>query len=465
MAINSPYQFDPSILRAYDIRGVVGKTLNPLDMRMIGRSFATILHMQGQNQVCIGYDGRLSSPDLEKAMVQGLVEGGMVVHRVGLGPTPMVYFAMMHLDCDACLVITGSHNPPQYNGVKLAMRSGPVYGEAIKEIGAISDRGDYVIGEGKFTHHDLRQTYLDHLLSQWDPPQNLSVVWDCGNGATGEIVSALTQKISGKHYCLFHNIDGRFPHHHPDPTEPENLVALQQKMQEVDADIGIAFDGDGDRIGVVDDQGQIIFGDQILAILARDVLKANPGATIIADVKSSQTVFDDISAHGGAPLMWKTGHSLIKAKMLQTGAKLAGEMSGHVFFADNYGFDDAIYAAIKLINILKNGRKLSDLRAELPQTVSTPEIRLTVSEDKKFLVMKEVAAYLDQQNQEVIDLDGVRVNSEDGWWLVRASNTQNALVLRAESKDQGGLERLTTTIKSVLHHAGIEENWNEIFRA
>jgi phosphomannomutase len=453
------YNFHPSILREYDIRGVIGKTMGPADYRAVGQAFGSIVLRGGGTAVCVGHDGRLSSPTLEAAMVEGLASTGLAVTRIGLGPTPMLYFAAKHFDSDAAVMVTGSHNPPDYNGIKLVTRSGPVYGEQIADIGRVAAVGGYETGNGAVETVDVREDYVERLLQDYDGTRDLTIVWDNGNGAAGEVLRRLTAKLPGRHHLLFDEIDGRFPNHHPDPTIAENLVALQAKVAEVGADIGIGFDGDADRIGAVDEGGRIVWGDQLIAIYAADVLKHYPGATVIADVKASKTLFDEIARHGGRPLMWKTGHSLLKAKMAETGSPLAGEMSGHIFFADKwYGFDDALYCGVRLAGLVsRSGRPLSRLRDVLPPTVSTPEVRFQVDESRKFAVIAEVKERLRRAGADVDDIDGARVTTPDGWWLLRASNTQDVIVARAESGDAAGLERLKAQIVEQLAASGLPE--------
>ncbi|HYG87976.1 MAG TPA: phosphomannomutase/phosphoglucomutase [Azospirillum sp.] len=453
------HTFHPTILREYDIRGIVGSTLTEDDARAVGRAFGTMVVRGGGTSACVGYDGRLSSPALEAAMVEGLVSTGLVVFRIGLGPTPMLYFATRDRHADAGIMITGSHNPPEYNGIKMMLGKGPVYGAMIQELGAIAGKGDYATGRGASEWIDVRDEYVARLLKDYDGTRALKVAWDAGNGATGEILRRLTARLPGSHTCLFDDIDGTFPNHHPDPTVEKNLVDLKKAVAEQGCDLGIGFDGDGDRIGAIDHKGRVVWGDQLVAIYAADVLKSHPGATIIADVKTSQTVFDEIARHGGTPLMWKTGHSLLKAKMAETGSPLAGEMSGHIFFADRwYGFDDALYCAVRLIGLVsKLGVSLAELRDRLPNVVNTPETRFQIDEARKFKVVEEVKARVKDAGADVNDIDGVRVNTPDGWWLLRASNTQDVLVARAEAYDEAGLERLKGTLVDQLKKSGLSE--------
>lgn len=450
------HQFDPSILREYDIRGLVGDTLNEADLEAVGRAFGTMVARRGGRTVAIGYDGRLSSPDFEAAAVAGLVAVGMTVHRVGRGPTPMQYFAIKHLGCDAGVMITGSHNPPEYNGIKMTWADGPVYGDAIQEVGRIAAAGDYASGTGSAQWTAVDDAYVDRLVAAHTGPRPLKVAWDAGNGAAGEILQRMAERLPGEHILLFADIDGTFPNHHPDPTVPENLTTLIETVRREGCDMGIGFDGDGDRIGAVDDQGRVLWGDQLVAIYAADVLSEHPGAMVIADVKSSKTLFDEIARLGGQPMMWKTGHSLLKAKMAETGAPLAGEMSGHIFFGENHGFDDALYGGIRLMNLVaKQDGTLSHIRDQLPAVLNTPEIRFQVDETRKFKVIEEISGRLAAAGADVVDLDGVRVNTADGWWLLRASNTQDVLVARAESATADGLERLKALLSEQLQASGL----------
>ncbi len=453
------HKLHPTILREYDIRGVVGSTLTEGDARAVGRAFGTVVVGGGGTTVCVGYDGRLSSPALEAAMVEGLVSVGLKVFRIGLGPTPMLYFATRDRHTDAGVMITGSHNPPEYNGVKMVLGKGPVYGAKIQELGSIAGKGAFAVGQGASEWIDVRDDYVARLLKDYDGTSDLKVAWDAGNGASGEILRRLTTKLPGTHSLLFDDIDGNFPNHHPDPTVEKNLADLKKMVVGQGCDLGVGFDGDGDRIGAVDHQGGVVWGDQLVAIYAADVLKSHPGATIIADVKTSQTVFDAITGHGGVPLMWKTGHSLLKAKMAEIGSPLAGEMSGHIFFADKwYGFDDALYCAVRLIGLVsKLGVPLAELRDRLPKVINTPETRFQVDEARKFAVVDEVKARLKDAGAIVNGIDGVRVSTPDGWWLLRASNTQDVLVARAEAYDEAGLERLKDALVDQLKKSGLSE--------
>jgi phosphomannomutase len=454
------HRFDPTMLREYDIRGIIGRTLHPADAFAIGRTFASIVARGGGRTIAVGYDGRLSSPELEAALVKGLRASGAEVLRIGRGPTPMLYYAATTLGTDGAVMVTGSHNPPDYNGFKMMLGLKPFYGEQIQQLGALAASGEVVAeAEGAERQVDVAPDYVARLLSDWDGgDRTLKVVWDNGNGAAGDVLARLVASLPGEHTVLNGTIDGRFPAHHPDPTVPRNLEQLIAEVRARRADIGIAFDGDADRIGLVDDAGAVMFGDHILVLLARDVLARHPGATIIADVKASQVLFDEIARAGGKPLMFKTGHSLIKAKMAEIGAPLAGEMSGHIFFGDRwYGFDDALYVAVRTLGIVaRMDRRLSDVSRELPVVVNTPELRFDCDEHRKFRVVEEVAARLRAEGAEVSEIDGVRVLTKDGWWLLRASNTQAVLVARAEASSAAGLERLKAELVRQLAASGLD---------
>ncbi|PPQ28838.1 phosphoglucomutase/phosphomannomutase PgmG [Rhodopila globiformis] len=453
------HHFDPTVLREYDIRGIVGRTLHAADAFAIGRAFGSIVSRAGGSRVAAGYDGRLTSPELEAALVEGLRASGMEALRIGRGPTPMLYYAATTLETDGAVMVTGSHNPPDYNGFKMMIGRKPFFGEQIQQIGQLAETGDVVPeAEGSEQSVAIVDDYVSRLLSDWDGGDRmLKVVWDNGNGAAGEVLKKLVASLPGEHVVLNGTIDGRFPAHHPDPTVPANLADLIAQVRRRKADIGIAFDGDADRIGLVDNTGEILFGDQLLVILARDVLKSHPGATVIADVKASQVLFDEVLKAGGAPLMWKTGHSLIKAKMAETGSPLAGEMSGHIFFADHwYGFDDALYAAVRTLGIVaRMNTPLSEVRQALPHVINTPEVRFDCDDRRKFAVIEEVAARLAAEGAKVSSTDGVRVQTPDGWWLLRASNTQAVLVARCEATTGAGLERLKAALTQQLTASGL----------
>jgi phosphomannomutase len=449
--------FHPSLLREYDIRGVVGETLHNADARAIGRGFAELLVSARGTRVVVARDGRHSSPDLEATLIDGLLDSGMIVERIGLGPTPMLYFAVHHLGATAGIMVTGSHNPPDQNGFKMVRGSSPVFGAELQKLGAIVARGFPPVGSGRLNEISVFGAYIDRLVRDYDGKRPLAVAWDAGNGATGDALVALVARLPGRHILLNEKIDGDFPAHHPDPTVPENLVQLRETVVAERCDLGIAFDGDGDRIGVVDGQGRILAGDQILMLLARDVLAQQPGSTVIADVKSSQALFDDIERCGGIPLMWKSGHALLRSKLAESRGALAGELSGHIFFADRfYGHDDALYAAVRFLAMAARAEEsVAAMRDRLPVLFNTPELRFHCDEERKFAVIDRVKAHLETIGTRANLLDGVRVTTADGWWLLRPSNTQAMLVARCEATDQKGLKRVTQDLCDALEMAGI----------
>ncbi|MEO0907988.1 MAG: phosphomannomutase/phosphoglucomutase [Pseudomonadota bacterium] len=467
--------FDPTVLREYDIRGIIGETLGADDARAIGRGFGTLLRRAkdgGSATVAVGYDGRISSPMLEHALVEGLTASGCDVVRIGLGATPMLYYAEASSEeIDGGIQITGSHNPPNYNGFKMVFQGRPFFGADIAQLGQLGAAGDWEDGAGTVTSRDIMAAYVERMLAglagvDTAALSSLKVGWDAGNGAAGPALEALAARLPGEHHLLFTEIDGHFPNHHPDPTVEENLTDLRRLVAQKRLDFGVAFDGDGDRIGAIDGEGRVIWGDQLLMIYAEDLLSCgdekHAGATIIADVKASRVLFDHVAKLGGNPLMWKTGHSLIKSKMKETASPLAGEMSGHVFFADEYyGFDDALYAGVRLLAAsARLGKSVTELRGAIPEMLNTPEMRFQVDEARKFPAIAEVSERLatnpGPEVEEVNATDGVRVSTQDGWWLLRASNTQDVLVARAESDTPEGLERLMAQIDEQLALSGLE---------
>lgn len=458
------HQFHPTVLREYDIRGIIGETLGEADAYAIGRGFATLLGQAGGRKVAVGYDGRTSSPMLEEALVRGINDSGLDAVRVGMGPTPMLYYAEASAeDVQGGIQITGSHNPANYNGFKMVFLGRPFFGDDIQELGRLAAAGAWTEGSGTSERHEVLDAYVARMLEglagiDQTALAALKIGWDAGNGAAGPALELLTRHLPGEHHLLFTEVDGTFPNHHPDPTEEKNLTDLKVLVAAKNLDFGVAFDGDGDRIGAIDGTGRVIWGDQLLMIYAEDLLNQLPGAAIIADVKASRALFERVIQLGGRPTMWKTGHSLIKSKMKEIGAPLAGEMSGHVFFAHQYyGFDDALYAAIRLIAAsARLGKSVTELRGEMPALVNTPELRFQVDESRKFAVVEEVRGRLSVAGADVDATDGVRVSTADGWWLLRASNTQDVLVARAESDDQAGLDRLLEQIDAQLAASGLE---------
>lgn len=454
----SSHNFHPTSLREYDIRGIIGETLGEADAYAIGRGFATLLGRAGGRKVAVGYDGRVSSPMLEAALMKGITDSGLDAVSIGLGPTPMLYYAEAVLDdVDGGIQITGSHNPANYNGFKMVFQGRPFFGADIQKLGTMAAAGDWAEGAGTTSTLDIMDTYVARI-AEAAPDKPFRIGWDAGNGAAGPVIERLVKLLPGEHYLLFTDVDGNFPNHHPDPTEEKNLVDLKRLVAEKSLDFGLAFDGDGDRIGAIDGEGRVIWGDQLLQIFAEDVLAEVPGAVIIADVKASQALFDRVTALGGKPLMWKTGHSLIKSKMKEVGSPLAGEMSGHIFFKhDYYGFDDAIYAGLRLMRAsARLGKSVTELRSAMPEMINTPEMRFQVDESRKFAVIDEVLARLSADGADVNATDGARVNTADGWWLLRASNTQDVLVARAEASSEAGLERLMAQIDAQLAASGLE---------
>jgi len=458
----SSHNFHSTSLREYDIRGIIGETLGTDDAYAIGRGFGTLIAREGGTAVATGYDGRTSSPMLEEALIKGLNDAGVNAVSVGMGPTPMLYYAECVLEqVQGGIQITGSHNPANYNGFKMVFQGRPFFGADIQLLGTMAASGEWDAGTGGSESIDIIDQYVDRLLQNFSGGA-FNVAWDCGNGAAGPVVEKLTARLTdrgaGEHHLLYTDVDGSFPNHHPDPTEEKNLADLKTLVAEKKLDFGVAFDGDGDRIGAIDGEGRVIWGDQLLQIYAEDVLKSEPGTTIIADVKASQALYDRIAELGGKPLMWKTGHSLIKSKMKEVSSPLAGEMSGHVFFKhDYYGFDDAPYAAIRLIQAASNiGKSVTQMRSDMVEMINTPEMRFQVDESRKFAVIDEVLERLSADGADVNDTDGARVNTDDGWWLLRASNTQDVLVARAEAISQDGLDRLMGQIDEQLALSGLE---------
>jgi phosphomannomutase len=451
------HQFNATILREYDIRGIVGDTLTEADAYALGRSYAALAREEAARRIAVGRDGRTHSGMLEAALIRGLTEGGVDVVQIGMGPSPMLYFATYFLDVDGGIQVTGSHNPANYNGFKLLLKGRSVFGQEIQALGRRAASGHWSEGHGTTEEVDVREAYVNRLLEGFSG-KAYRIGWDAGNGAAGPILDMLVDRLPGQHHVIFSQVDGTFPNHHPDPTVEKNLADLKALVEREQLDFGIAFDGDGDRIGAVDGNGRVIWGDQLLMILAVPVLQDVPGATLIADVKASQSFFDRVAELGGQPLMWKTGHSLIKSKMKETGAPLAGEMSGHIFFKHRwYGFDDALYAAVRLIEAVSaSGKSLTEIMDGMPKTMATPELRFQVDESRKFAIVDEVRDRLSASGDQVNATDGVRVSTGDGWWLLRASNTQDVLVARAEAADQAGLDRLVAQIDEQLAKSGVE---------
>jgi phosphomannomutase/phosphoglucomutase len=446
--------FKPTIFREYDIRGIADVELLDADVEQLGRSFGTYLQRHAGKRVNLGRDTRLSSPRLRDALIRGLKASGCHVTDIGVVPTPVLYYSVFRLKADGAVMITGSHNPSEFNGFKTVCGASTIHGEAIQEIRRIIDDGDFATGEGSETAADMVTPYVDEVASQFHFARRVRCVFDAGNGTGGPVMHRILERLNVEATELYFEMDGNFPNHHPDPTVPANLRALIDKVLETGADLGIAFDGDTDRIGAVDDVGNVVWGDQLMIIYGREILTRKPGATFIGEVKCSQLMYDDLKARGGNPIMWKTGHSLIKAKMQETGAALAGEMSGHMFFADRYyGFDDALYSACRLLEIVANsGRPLSFQLADIPKTVTTPEIRFDCPDELKFSVVSRAMAAL-RAKHKTLDVDGVRVIFPEGWGLVRASNTQPVLVMRFEATTPELLAQYRQEVESVVERA------------
>jgi phosphomannomutase/phosphoglucomutase len=443
-----------TIFREYDIRGIADTELSSEDVELLGRGLGTYLIRNSGRRVNVGRDCRLSSERLRNALVRGLVRSGCDVTDLGVVPTPVLYYSQVLLKSDGAIMITGSHNPPEYNGFKTVAAGAAIFGERIQQIRALIERGDFESGAGSEKSFDAVTPYVDEIAGQFRYPRRLKVVFDAGNGAAGPVMHRIAAKLNVDATEMFFDMDGRFPNHHPDPTVVQNLDALIAKVKETGSGLGIAFDGDSDRIGAVDEKGNVVFGDMLMLIYGREILSRKPGATFIGEVKCSQVMYDELRRLGGNAIMYRTGHSLIKAKMKEEHAELAGEMSGHMFFADRYyGFDDALYAACRLMEIVANsGKPLSAQLEGVPKTVSTPEIRIDCPDEIKFAVVERVAEHFRKSHQ-VVDVDGVRVIFPHGWGLVRASNTQPVLVERFEAENKDLLERYRDQVEQALQQA------------
>jgi phosphomannomutase/phosphoglucomutase len=447
-------EINPQIFREYDIRGVVERDLTPNIIKRLGQGFGTHMANLGRFNIVVGMDGRLSSNLFREMLIQGLISTGCNVVDIGLCPTPVYYFSIFHLDKDGGIMVTGSHNPPEFNGLKVSVGKSTIFGEEIQNLRRLIERGKFAVGKGDLSQVEIIHPYQDYIKENIQLKKKIKVVIDAGNGTAGVVAGPLLRDLGCELEELYCEIDGRFPNHFPDPTIPSNLRDLIARVKKIRADVGIAYDGDADRIGVVDDSGNIIWGDQLMILFAREILKNKKGATFVAEVKCSQNLFTDIEQHGGKAIMWRTGHSLIKEKMKEEKAVLGGEMSGHIFFADRYlGYDDAIYASCRLIELLsKTDRKLSQLLGDVPKTFITPEIRMDCPDEIKFRVVEEVKEEL-RKEYPIIDVDGVRVKFDDGWGLVRASNTQPVLVLRFEAFTGKRLKEIRKLIEDKVQTA------------
>lgn len=453
---------NPAIFRAYDIRGNSDKDLSAEIAYKIGFCFAKTVIVSENKLVCVGRDGRLSSKELCNSLIKGVKDGGGEVKYIGLVATPTLYFADKKFTPAGSIMVTGSHNPKDDNGFKMLKASSPFFGEMIQDLkNQIAEfNWPKIVIEGDYLREvtDIRDQYIERILQGREINKNLKIAFDPANGSGAELTSLLCDKLSCETFIINGKIDGNFPAHDPDPTIAKNLEQLKEFVLENNCDFGIGFDGDADRIGVVTGKGSMVFGDQLLCLYAKDIVSKYPKAKIIADVKASGTFFDYVKQVGGEPIMWKTGHSFIKSKMKETGAKLAGEMSGHVFFADEYyGYDDAIYAAVRLIDILSNSAEsIDEMIAKLPKAYATPEMKLYVSDESKFGIIEKIKQVVKSQNLDFIDIDGIRVNTKNGWWLLRASNTGPAIIARCESPTKEGLQILLNDLKELLMGYGVE---------
>ncbi len=443
---------NPEIFRQYDIRGIAGKDMTETDVIELGQGIGTFLIGQGHHHVTVGRDCRTTSESYSRQLIQGLTSTGCNVVDIGLCSTPVSYFSIRHLQKEGGVMVTASHNPPQYNGFKISSGTDSVYGEQIQQIRRLIENQAFAVGQGRLEYADIIPDYIDYIVRNIHVSRPLRIAVDAGNGTAGITALPIFEKLGCQVVPLYCEMDGTFPNHEADPTVAENMKDLIQLVRSQQLDLGFGFDGDGDRVGVIDNRGNMIFGDQLMVIFSREILARKKGATFISEVKCSKTMYDDIEAHGGKAVMWKTGHSLIKQKMKALKAELAGEMSGHIFFSDRYlGYDDAVYAACRLIEIIADtGKSVGELLADLPTTFTTPEIRVDCADDIKFSVVRRVTDHF-RARQKVIDIDGVRVLYPDGWGLVRASNTQPALVLRFEAMTQNRLEEIRMEVEGALN--------------
>jgi len=447
------------VFREYDIRGIVGKEILEEDVPILGKAYGTYMARQGKHRIVVGRDCRLSSERFRDLLLEGLLSTGMDVVDVGLCPTPVFYFAVRHLDREGGMMITASHNPPEYNGFKICNGYDTIAGEEIQKIRKIMEAGDFVSGKGSYQEYDILTIYKDFVVNNIKMGhRKLRIAIDAGNATGGPVALPILQRLGCEVYPLYCEMDGTFPNHEPDPTVMENLKDIIEVVKKEKLDAGIAYDGDCDRLGVIDHNGNVIYGDRLIVIFAREILSRKPGAVFVAEVKCSKVLFDEIERLGGKAIMWKTGHSLIKAKMKEVGADLAGEMSGHMFFKDRYfGFDDGIYASCRLIEILSNtGKTIPELLEGLPEMYNTPEIRVPCPDEVKFKVVERAREFLHAQGYQVIDVDGARVVFPDGWGLVRASNTQPVLVVRYEAEKPERLEEIRNIVEEAIERAKAE---------
>lgn len=456
----SPNIFSEDIIKACDIRGIVEKDFYPAQAYHIGRGFGTILNNKSKISCVVGWDGRHSSPDISAEIISGLQDSGILVYVLGLIPTPLMYFGVTSIPADSGIMITASHNPPEYNGCKFITKEGPFHGKELRQLAEICRTQDYIqTGKGEIYHRDLLPSYMQYLHSFLRFPatgKSLSIVWDPGNGATAAILEPFIKKLPGMHQIICGEVNGDFPNHHPDPSLKENLVMLSNQVVYSGFDLGIAFDGDGDRIGVVDKEGEMLYGDQLLALLARDFLLDNPGERVMSEVKASRFLYDDITKHGGIPVMWKVGHTHQKTKMIEDHILLAGETSGHIFYAENNFYDDALFSAVKLLNLLhRTHEDLSELRKAIPSFYDTGEIRIKTTPRQSQKIIEKIQRRFLSEKREFIDIDGIRALFPDGFWLLRGSNTLPHMTIRVEADTKEGLDRCYSDLQKQLELCGI----------
>lgn len=453
---------DPAILRDEDIRGIVGRALEPADAAALGAAFGTFVAERGGRTVVLGFDGRLTSRALAVSFARGMITAGMQVARVGLGPTPMLHFARAQLRTDAAVMVTGSHDPPEYNGFKLSVRGRSLTQAEIRRLGEVAGEGTFASGDGLMLNRPMLDAYVERLSRALVLEHPLSVAWDASNGAVGAVLTKLCTRLPGRHVLLNEMVDGTFPAHRPDPARPDALERLRKIVVAEECDLGVAFDGDGDRLGVVDGDGRILRIDQTLLLLARDVLQVRPGAAIVADVGASQTFFDEIARLGGIPLMARAGRGAVEARIVETSALLAGEVNGHIFFGDHdiqYDdalYDDALYAAVRLMNVVSRADcSLAALRDGLPQTFDIPELSLPCADERKNAVIDEIGARLAAAGAEITVIDGIRFKADEGWWLLRASRSRAVLLARCEGTTEAGLVRMKQALRQELERSQV----------
>ncbi|MDR1498835.1 MAG: phosphomannomutase/phosphoglucomutase [Rickettsiales bacterium] len=456
--------FEKTILKQYDIRGVVDKEINSKDAYFVGKSYGTMLQNLNKKSCVVGYDARFTSKPYSEEVIKGLTECGIDIVNIGLVPTPMVYFAIHFLKKDAGLIITASHNPPEYNGFKMLTNEDPIWGDGVQELGKIAEKGEFFKSNkvGNVENTSIREDYFKFLLNMLNKnnKKKLKVCWDAGNGAVAAVIDDFVGRLPNENITICNTVDSTFPNHHPNPEIPENMKMLGEAVVKNKCDFGIGFDGDGDRIGIVDGEGYMLYGDQLLCIFARDYLKSNPGAKVMSEVSASLILYDDITKHGGVPVMWKPGHSIQKAKMKSDNIKLAGETSGHIFFGENHNYDDAMYAGIKLINILSNcNESLMDIRKAFPVTYSTNKINIKSNDIDKFTIPNAIAERIKKQGREICTVEGARVNKADGWWMCRNSSTSPQMTVRCEALSQKGLDECKREVKEQLNISGYDVNF------